>query len=146
MCSAGMNNLIVILVILNIIGLGIISFWVWRNQQFFNKLFPEYKGDLKEKLAEVINELTDLRILKEINKNNIQKIVLKRYNPYQDTGGNQSFSVALLDGNNDGVVLTSLHSRAGTRIFGKSVKTGKEDQTEFSQEEKEVIAKALMTN
>ncbi len=73
----------------------------------------------------------------------IQKVALVRYNPYEDTGGDMSFSVALLNGLGSGVVLTSLHSRAGTRIFAKEVIAGKQGKHEFSKEEQEVVKKAL---
>lgn len=73
----------------------------------------------------------------------IQKVALLRYNPYGDTGGDMSFSVALLNGLGSGVVLTSLHSRSGTRVFAKEVEAGKQGRHEFSKEEQEVVKKAL---
>jgi len=69
-----------------------------------------------------------------------------RFNPFSQTGGNQSFSLALLDGNNNGLVISSLHSREGTRIYAKMVKEGegkgKGKKSSFSNEEKEAILKA----
>jgi hypothetical protein len=70
-------------------------------------------------------------------------VELLRYNPYEDTGGDQSFSLALLDNDGNGVVVTSLHSRSGTRVFSKPVILGKASQFQFSKEEDEVIKKAL---
>lgn len=52
------------------------------------------------------------------------RVGLVRFNPFEDTGGNQSFALALLDGNLDGFVVSSLHSRTGTRIYAKSIKIG----------------------
>jgi hypothetical protein len=75
-------------------------------------------------------------------KKHLQKIEVMRYNPYNDTGGDQSFSVVLLDGELDGLLITSLHSRSGTRIYTKIVKSGKSD-LELSKEEKQVLEKAL---
>ncbi len=54
----------------------------------------------------------------------IQRTGLVRYNPFEDTGGNQSFAVALLDANGDGVVVSSLHARNGTRIYAKAIAGG----------------------
>jgi hypothetical protein len=55
----------------------------------------------------------------------IQRVGLVRFNPFQDTGGDQSFAVALLDAGGDGVVLSSLHTRAATRFYAKAVKSGR---------------------
>lgn len=63
---------------------------------------------------------------------------LIRFNPFSDTGGNQSFVLALLDESDDGVVISSLHSRTGTRIYAKGVAGGKAD-TSLSVEEQEAI-------
>ena len=75
----------------------------------------------------------------------IQKMGYLRFNPFSDTGGNQSFCLCLLDDNNDGIVITSLHSRDQTRIYSKTVKSGKADGGhEFSKEEEQAVAIALM--
>lgn len=131
-----------VLILVNLAWLLVLSFLVWKNQVFLKNLFPSQGGDFKSKLSEVLKEVEGLESFKKQSQTCIQKVVLKRYNPYEDTGGDQSFSIALLSGNGDGVVVTSLHSRAGTRVFAKSVKNGGEDKTVFSKEEKEVVVKA----
>jgi hypothetical protein len=50
--------------------------------------------------------------------------------------------VALLDGKSTGVVLSSLHTREGTRVFAKPVKQGEADGYPFTEEEKAVIREA----
>ncbi len=129
--------------------IGIIFVWMvmltWfviRQNFFLKKLFPKDKGNIKDKLEELFEEIKQLQVLKRDSAGFVQKIVCKRYNPYRDTGGDQSFSMALLDGKGDGVVISSLHSRAGTRVFAKPVKDGKEDQFQLSQEEMEVLKEA----
>jgi hypothetical protein len=54
----------------------------------------------------------------------VQHVGLVRYNPFQDTGGDQSFALALLDKQGDGVVISSLHSRTMTRFYAKPIKAG----------------------
>lgn len=71
----------------------------------------------------------------------IQKFGFLRFNPYGEIGGDQSFSAALLNGHDDGFVITSLHNRSGTRTYGKAIKTGKSSQG-LSKEEEKVILKA----
>jgi hypothetical protein len=67
---------------------------------------------------------------------------LVRFNPFPDTGGNQSFALALLDESNDGVIISSLHSRTGTRIYAKAVVAGK-TETNLSTEEAQAIEDAM---
>jgi hypothetical protein len=68
----------------------------------------------------------------------IQRVGVVRYNPFEDTGSNQSFVLAMLDGKGDGFVLSSLHSRQQTRMFLKAVSGGKAE-TATSDEETEAI-------
>ena len=65
-----------------------------------------------------------------------------RYNPFKSTGGDQSFVLSVLDGNDNGVVITSLHSRETTRVYAKKVKEGDQEKYELSDEEKKVIKEA----
>jgi hypothetical protein len=69
------------------------------------------------------------------------RVGLVRFNPFEDTGGNQSFALALLDGNGDGFVVSSLHARAGTRLYAKSVAAGASDSA-LSAEETEALRQA----
>lgn len=69
----------------------------------------------------------------------IQKIGLLRFNPFKDTGGDQSFILALVDAYDTGVVITALYSRSGTRWYTKKVVRGKGTELELSEEEKKAI-------
>lgn len=73
-----------------------------------------------------------------------QRIAVVRFNPFEDTGGNQSFAIALLDAKGDGVVLSSLHARGSTRVYAKAVKAGKAE-TQASAEEGQALREALET-
>jgi len=72
-----------------------------------------------------------------------QKASLLRFNPFEDSGGDQSFVIALLDGADNGFILSSLHSRSGTRIYAKDIKNGKSATYALTKEEKEALEKAL---
>jgi len=74
-------------------------------------------------------------------KLSLQKVGVVRYNPFADTGSNQSFALAMLDSSGNGFVLSSLHSRQQTRVFLKQVTSGKAD-TALSEEEAEAIKRA----
>jgi hypothetical protein len=71
----------------------------------------------------------------------IQRLGIVRYNPFDDTGSNQSFVLAMLDAQGDGFVLSSLHSRQQTRVFLKQLAGGKAE-TALSTEESEAIRRA----
>ncbi|HYH94078.1 MAG TPA: DUF4446 family protein [Candidatus Saccharimonadales bacterium] len=70
-----------------------------------------------------------------------QRVGLVRYNPFEETGGNQSFALALLDADGNGWVLSSLHARAGTRVYAKAISAGTSDAA-LSDEETAAIRQA----
>ena len=72
----------------------------------------------------------------------IQKIGIVRYNAFKDVGSNLSFTLALLDNNNNGVVLNGIYSRDNSNINAKPIKDGKSEYI-LSDEEKEAIEKAI---
>ncbi len=80
--------------------------------------------------------------LEALLQQSIQKVGVIRFNPFADTGGDQSFAVALLDAQGNGIVLSSLHGRADTRIFAKQVQAGRSKHA-LSDEEQDAIRKAL---
>ncbi len=99
------------------------------------------KQDLfTKKIIKAENELENIKLH---TNTYFQKFSLERYNPFESTGGDQSFIVTLLNGQNDGFVISSLHSRAGTRIYAKQISGGRPAVHEFSKEEKEVVEKTL---
>lgn len=95
-------------------------------------------SDLENSFEKISKELADL---KEKNKLNIQKIGIVRFNPFKEVGSDQSFSLALLDANDSGAVITSLYTREENRIYGKPISNGKSEYV-LSEEEKEAINKA----
>jgi len=70
------------------------------------------------------------------------RIGLVRFNPFEETGGNQSFALAMLDGRGDGFVVSSLHARAGTRVYAKAIGGGTSEAA-LSDEEAEALRVAL---
>ena len=94
-------------------------------------------------VAERVDALNRLHHeLEALSQQSLQKVGVVRFNPFADTGGDQSFAVALLDADGNGVVLSSLHGRADTRIFAKPVQAGRSKHA-LSDEEQDAIRKAL---
>ena len=84
----------------------------------------------------------NLEGLIEIFKNSFQKIGVVRYNPLKDVGGNLSFTIALLDHKDNGIVITNIHSRDVDRLYAKPIKKGESDHN-LSGEEREALSKAI---
>ncbi len=99
-----------------------------------------------DKVYAVARELDELSaraaVLEGVGRRSIQRVGLVRYNPFEDTGGNQSFALALTDGRGDGFVISSLHSRTGTRVYAKTVSGGRSDGA-LSAEEQEALRLAM---
>ncbi len=98
------------------------------------------------KVVEVGAQLERLSQLHEYlevrSRGSLQHVGLVRFNPFDDTGSDQSFAIAFLDDRRDGIVLSSLHGRGQTRVFAKPVEGG-ESSHALSQEEAEAIRIAV---
>jgi hypothetical protein len=99
-----------------------------------------------DKVFAVARELDELSarsaVLEASGRRSIQRVGMVRFNPFEDTGGNQSFALALTDALGDGFVISSLHSRTGTRVYAKAISDGRADGA-LSDEEREALRLAL---
>lgn len=102
-----------------------------------------YKVDRVEKQNAEIN--TFCKNLNEDLSKCIQKIGIVRYSAFKDTGSDLSFALALLDEDNNGVVLNGIYSREMSNIYAKPVESGKSKYT-LSDEEFQAIEKAISSN
>ncbi len=137
-----------------VLWLSVLSTFLFRMIGHYNRLtYGISKQGLKEILEEILKNQQGLQRhvdqleerISELNsdgKLHIQKIGLVRFNPFSDTGGSQSFTLALLDGHDNGLVMTSLYARTGNRWYVKEVHTGKGKEYELSKEEQTAIQKA----
>ena len=83
-----------------------------------------------------------MRTLTRSVKGSYQKFGMVKYNAFKGMGGNLSFALALLDLNNTGFILNSVHSREGCYLYIKSVEKGETD-IGLGNEEKEALEQAL---
>ncbi|MDP3954748.1 MAG: DUF4446 family protein [bacterium] len=137
-----------------VVWLVFISFFLYQAIERNKKLTAgSAKGDILSVVEKILKEqsLTQKTIEEIIrrvegietdNKSHIQKIGLIRFNPFSETGGDQSFTLAILNGAKSGIVISSLHNRESTRIYAKPVKTGKVEGYSLSKEEIQSIEKA----
>lgn len=141
--------------------LGVVTLWCIvltflyiKQQQFFSKFTVGIsRKDLKTLLEHIDAKTTkqqkdldlvqrDVRQQGEHARKHLQRYAMVRFNPFDDTGGDQSFSLSLLNADGEGFVVTSLHSRDATRIYAKDVRAGGK-KSELSKEELEALAQAM---
>jgi hypothetical protein len=151
MTNLGLINLI--LAILALAASGIAVFFVMKLQKLRSEFFAGKQAASLEDLIinqnKKINELREqntfieqnIKELQATQKLAIQKVGIVRYNPFQNDGGNLSFSMALLDQHNNGIVVTSMHGREANRTYAKPIKNSK-SEFELTIEEKQAIENA----
>lgn len=137
---------------------GIIVFLLVQNRRLTRKLHIFFSGkeakDLEQVLLNQLNETRELDLeihelfeisnrLRELGMKSVHKTAVLRFNPFKEVGSNQSFCVALLDGKNSGLVISSLHTREGTRVYAKPVTAGIANNFPLTDEEKATIAQAI---
>ena len=156
--SLGMNNviyilfgIIIILLLAFLILLGKVISLNKRYKKFMVKLGEgkDIQEDLENYMYRVERvEKQNAEILNQINgldkdlEGCIQKVGILRYSAFQDTGSDLSFTLALLDEHDNGVVFNGIYSREMSNIYAKPVENGKSKYT-LSEEEQEAIKRAI---
>jgi len=90
---------------------------------------------LEDETGKINNDINNIR---ENSHKMIQKVNIKRYNPFKEIGSDQSFTISLLDANNNGLILTGLHSREGVRVYAKPIEKGT-SKYKLSDEERNIL-------
>lgn len=116
-----------------------VSFVLYNLFKKFDKLSKGIEEDLAKKgFTEVKRRLDSLEAGGLLH---VQKVGLVRFNPFRELGGDHSFSLAMLDGQDSGIVITGLHTRDRTRVYIKEIKKGKA-ALELSNEERKAFNEA----
>lgn len=130
-----------------------LSFWVYKTVRHYNSLTGKTgatnltqildrllarQAHVDEHIKKVEEEIT---LFKSRERRYLQKVGLVRFSPYSDTGGDRSFALCLLNNQDTGVVILSLHGREGTRVYVKPVSKGTSAYT-LSKEEKQAVDQA----
>ena len=145
-----MNQTLLIVIFSWLLLISIVAIWIII---YFIKLSKGVdKGNLIKILENLITKVGENersikeieKVIKEIKEDEVyhlQKVAIVRFNPFKELGGDHSFSLALLNANYSGFVITGLHTRERTRVYVKKIDRGK-STTELSEEEKEAIKRA----
>lgn len=109
------------------------------------ELLEGISGELTKQKTSVLQLEEAIEKLHAEEEGHLQKIGFIRFNPFIDTGGDQSFCLSVLDRHDNGIVISSLHSRDQTRLYAKKIRSGKSEGQELSREEKEAVKRAQAT-
>lgn len=149
-----MNDIFLfIAIIILTIGLLVLAYLFLDLRRKLKTIIVNSKNNerlsLEELIEKYINKLEisskDIEELKtrvkSINSNlklSIQDVEVIRFNPFLDTGSDQSFVAGFFDSNKSGVIITCLNSRAQSRIYAKKVVNG-ESEVKLSEEEQKLL-------
>lgn len=147
-----------IITIVFIIWLSIVSIVVYKQVEINKTLLGgKQQRTIKEVVLEQMGKVGELHIevsgvlqrfgeVSRAHNASVRKIGLVRFSAFEDTGGDQSFALALLDAENSGVLLCALHGRDRTRMYAKAVRHGEAAGHALSEEEQAAIAQALQSD
>ena len=144
---------VTVLTLLNIVWQFDLQTRQRRLRERYDRLFSGAEGaDLQMGLETLLDRLEGMqgriagveeanRQLAAVLGHSVQGVGMVRFSAYQDTGGDQSFAVALVDGSGNGTMISALHSREGVRVYGKPLAAWTSVYT-LSKEEKQALQQA----
>ena len=150
-----------IIIIAMFLLIVVLFFWIVSVHMKYSRLRVSYQSfmrgkdgkSLEESILDRLEELDELseatmknraeiRKIKEKLLSNLQKVGILKYDAFHEMGGKLSFVLTLLDGNNSGYIINSVHSREGCYNYIKEIVNG-ESYIELSEEEMESLQKAI---
>lgn len=149
------SPIIFVLIIINTIWLILLTYGLISFLKPFKKagleskkinlrnLFDRIFFDFHHQNAKIHTLEKQTSVLSKAQVENFQKVFIHRFNPFAESGSDQSFVIVLLNGNNSGVILTSLHSRSESRIYAKPIENGRSIRYKLSEEEKIALNSCL---
>jgi uncharacterized protein DUF4446 len=137
---------LVALVLLALLG-GLVIILIVLRALRSRETLPAPEPDIDEKSRRELSEISarlaaleqGMARMGEALPRSVQGVGVVRYNPFPGMGSNMSFSLALLDGRANGVVLSVLTGRDGSRVYGKAVEAGTSTYP-LSEEERQALA------
>lgn len=136
-----------------VLAIIVLAFFVFRANARISKLLQGKDAKSLEEtfnyLIEEVKRMNGNQDITEKTLNNFNSRIRKsisgfktiRFNPFPESGGNQSFAIALLSEEGDGVIISSLYTREKTSVFAKPIKKGVSEY-ELTVEEKKALDEA----
>jgi hypothetical protein len=154
--SSSAGTMAVVALVLSLLALAGVVFLLARQQrllgQYQHLMTGTSGGNLEAVLQDHISRVNTVagrvedldqlvQHLETAGQYTLHHVGMLRFNPFHDTGGDQSFAIALADGHGNGVILSSLHARDVTRVYAKPLVTWGSTYS-LTDEEKQAIAQA----
>lgn len=144
---------LVLLVLVLIIIMCVNAIKMKKLKKRFERFMSKEDVNLEELLVQYTKKLnvllqnekemqTSIEYMEKVVKNCVQKVGVVRYQAIQNMGADLSYTVALLDENNDGVVFNGIYGRDGCYTYAKPIVEGKSSYN-LSDEEVQAIEKAI---
>lgn len=131
-----------VLSLLTALGALVLAGVAWRRVHDLSKAYAGGAGGSGQALpGDVLGLRQEVAALRAEAGQALRHLAVVRYDAFGDMGGHLSWSVALLDDDGDGVVLTSIHGRSEARTYAKAV-TGWRSEQQLSPEEEEALGAA----
>lgn len=122
--------------------LSYVSFMKGKDGKTLEESIIDKFDELEELSSETMKNRAEIRQIQESMLSNFQKIGILKYDAFHEMGGKLSFALTLLDGNNSGYIINSMHSREGCYNYIKEIVKG-ESYIELSEEEMESLENAI---
>ena len=106
------------------------------------QLLTNNSSKIKNALAEVERVNAEISAIKNILDRAITRIAIIRYDAFEDISSDLSFSIALLDDNNSGVIISALNGRDSSSTYAKPIENGISTKYKLSKEEEQVLREA----
>lgn len=144
---------LVLLILVLIIIMCVNAVKMKKLKKRFEKFMSKEDVNLEELLVQYTKKLnvllqnekemqTSIEHMEKVVKNCVQKVGVVRYQAIQNMGADLSYTVALLDENDDGVVFNGIYGRDGCYTYAKPIQEGKSSYN-LSDEELQAIEKAI---
>lgn len=118
------------------------SFMKGKDAKTLEESILDRFEELDELSALTMKNRADIRKINQDMLSNFQKVGILKYDAFQEMGGKLSFVLTLLDGNDNGYIINSMHSREGCYNYIKEIVKG-ESYVELSEEETESLERAI---
>ena len=112
------------------------------NNKNLEELIISKIDDVDKALSKANEAINQCNVIKEEIKGCVNKVAIMRYKAFADVGSDLSFSIAILDSFNDGVIITGIYSRQDSITYAKPVDKGI-SRYELSEEETYVLNEAI---
>lgn len=115
------------------------------NNKNLEQMINENLDNIEKALSQSEMAINECKKLSKDLKGCVNKVAIMRYKAFEDIGSDLSFSIAILDSYNDGVIITGIYSRHDSTTYAKPIDKGI-SRYDLSEEELHVLNEAINSN